>query len=643
MSENVMFQEAIDAVRKGQRIRARDLLTRLLRADQSNPEYWLWMSSVVDSQKEQVFCLRSVLRLDPGNRSAEQGLILLGAGQANQWVQPVPPVRRQWQPVLEDVPKPTGLKAIWANPTLRALAFAGLAIIVIGLIYGGIFGLGNRRRVVAYIPTHTPGPSPTVTDTPTLIPMTRVVVITTPTPTFIGPTPLWMLLEATYTPTPVYVNTPHPVNEAFRVALRAFGQGNYTTALKFLQQASQVDPKSTDIQYYLGELHRIQGEYDQALEYYAKALELDANFAPAFLGRAQANLALNENADVSEDLRTAIEKDPKFGQAYLAEADFYLSKDDPEAALDDLKILEDLLPESPLLFLYRGQAELMLGENEAALQDAERAVDLDSTSLPAFLLLGQTSALNGKYAAAEQALQTYLTYEPEQANAWLELGKVYYLSGKNFSAAKDALDKALELNDESGDAYLYRGLISLVLGNGQEAVNDLITARRFDSKSFSINLALGRALLTAERYNEAYNQIDATENLATSDEELAQVHYWRALALEAKGSDADAVAEWRALLDLPETAYPTEWPATVQAHLSALYTATPTATSTATFTSTPTQTPTRTHTPTRTMTPTRTFTPSPTSTVSPTSRPSATPSPTLTPTKSKTVTSTPTP
>ena len=295
------------------------------------------------------------------------------------------------------------------------------------------------------------------------------------------------------------------------------------------------------------------------------------------------------------------------------------------------------------MFLYRGQAELMLGDNEAALQDAERAVELDSTSLPAFLLLGQTSALNGKYEAAEQALQTYLTYEPDQGSAWLELGKVYYLSGKNFTAAKDALDKALELNDESGDAYLYRGLISLDLGNGQEAVNDLITARRFDSRSFVINLALGRALLASERFNEAYSQINATENLASTDEELAQVYYWRALALEAKGSDADAVMDWRALLDLPKTAYPTQWPATVQAHLEALYTATPTATSTATSTPTPTQTSTRTPTPTRTKTPTRTFTPSPTSTISPTSRPSATPSPTLTPTKRILTTNTPTP
>ena len=79
MAENLMLQEAIDAIRQGQRRRARDLLTRLLRADQSNPEYWLWMSSVVDSLKERKYCLEMVLRVDPDNRQARQGLVMMGA------------------------------------------------------------------------------------------------------------------------------------------------------------------------------------------------------------------------------------------------------------------------------------------------------------------------------------------------------------------------------------------------------------------------------------------------------------------------------------------------------------------------------------------------------------------------------------
>ena len=39
MSDDVMLREAVEAIYAGQRARARDLLTRLLRADQTNPTY----------------------------------------------------------------------------------------------------------------------------------------------------------------------------------------------------------------------------------------------------------------------------------------------------------------------------------------------------------------------------------------------------------------------------------------------------------------------------------------------------------------------------------------------------------------------------------------------------------------------------
>ena len=61
MAEDIMLREAIEAIQSGQRERARDLLTRLLRADKDNPEYWLWMSTSVGSVKEQIYCLKMVL------------------------------------------------------------------------------------------------------------------------------------------------------------------------------------------------------------------------------------------------------------------------------------------------------------------------------------------------------------------------------------------------------------------------------------------------------------------------------------------------------------------------------------------------------------------------------------------------------
>src|SRR5258708_15743796 len=74
-----MFDQAVQALKDGQRLRAKDLLTRLIKADQSKPDYWLWMSAAVDSEKEQVFCLQNVLKLDPNSVTARRGLVVLGA------------------------------------------------------------------------------------------------------------------------------------------------------------------------------------------------------------------------------------------------------------------------------------------------------------------------------------------------------------------------------------------------------------------------------------------------------------------------------------------------------------------------------------------------------------------------------------
>ena len=207
MAENVMFQEAIDAVRQGQRHRAHDLLTRLLRADQSNPEYWLWMSSVVDTVKERTYCLQMVLRLDPGNATASQGLVLLGVTPAAMTLAPVPPVRRKWNVPLQDVPKKRGLRVIWENPVLRGVFFVILTILLVGLISGGIFGYRTSRAIgnAARRPTKTPGPPPTFTVTPTFIPSGRTTP--TPIPRARGSYPLAILLGVSYTSTPVYVNT----------------------------------------------------------------------------------------------------------------------------------------------------------------------------------------------------------------------------------------------------------------------------------------------------------------------------------------------------------------------------------------------------------------------------------------------------
>ena len=76
MSDEKTFQEAVQAVSQGQRVRARDIFTRLLKKDPNNPEYWLWLSAVVEDS-EKVQCMERVLSINPENVWARKKLKLL--------------------------------------------------------------------------------------------------------------------------------------------------------------------------------------------------------------------------------------------------------------------------------------------------------------------------------------------------------------------------------------------------------------------------------------------------------------------------------------------------------------------------------------------------------------------------------------
>lgn len=595
MPENIMLQEAIEAVRKGQRGRARDLLTRLLRADQSNPEYWLWMSAVVDTLKERVYCLQTVLQFDPGNTSARRGLVLLGVQPPEAGMNVRQPARRQWEAPVETASQAHGLSGFLAKPAGRILSLGGLALVVLGLILGGSFAFSGRRAA-APLPSRSPGPLATFTATPTLIPSSNQL---TPTPaaTFSGPTPLWMGLAATYTPTPLYVSTPHSVSEAFRSGLRAYGNGDWSKALTYFRQASQVEPGAADIQYYIGEAERFMGNLTEAKAAYEQAISINPGFAPAYLGRARARLALNPKDDVTNDLQTAITKDPSFGEAYLERAVYWLSQGKPDDAISDLAEAGQWLPASPWIPLYRAQAALQQGQNTAALDYARQANQIDVTLLPAYLTLGQAALAGQEYEAAIHALETYVAYLKANPTAWTALGQAYLKSGQA-DKALTALDRALKIDEHNLPALISHGLANLALGNGQTAVNDLATARQLSPRSFDANLGLGQALLASGQPGQARDTFTASLALAKTDTDRAAVFFWRAQALETLGNPPAAFQDWQALLALPPDAAQQQWLTKAQERISALNTPTRTSTSTptprASLTPRPSTTPTQT-------------------------------------------------
>ena len=611
MADDAVFQEAVEALREGNKTKARELLTGLLKTDQNNATYWVWMSATMGTTRERIYCLQTAFKLDPENATAKRGLILHGALPADETVQPFPLNRpRAWEEKLllaHEKPKPKGFAALRASPVFR---LGVLLLIGAALIGGVVFGFVIPRTSRSSGPPTSSGPTATYTLTPTSVNATGQ-------PAAAGTAaPLSELLPAPYTPTAFYVNTPRsPISsDIYRRFKAAYEKGDWDEAIRAMQDIARVEPDAADPYYYIGEAYRFKGDPESAIQSYVLALQKDPNFGPPYLGMARARLQKDPGANVLSLLDEAIRLDPNFGEAYLERAKVKLRDNNIQGAIVDLGKADSRLPNSPLIYFYLAQARQKEGELDLALIAAKRANELDVTHLPIYLLLGQLYAEAGEDAEAGKALEIYLKYETGDASAYLLFGRIQY-KDREYEEAIRTMNRVIGLDRNRREAYLYRFLSNVELGDGNAAEDDIDRLLVFFPDSFEFNLGLIRAHLLQGRNGSALLSAEKTLSLAETDEQKALAYYWSAIVYEKREDLSNAAKYWKLLLDLPEKAMTEEMHKVAEEHLLAIATPTPKVTPSRTPTKkpgTPTRTPTPTKPVTATATPTRTPTRTPT-------------------------------
>ncbi len=580
--QNLALHEAIEALRKGNRARARDLLTRQLKTDQGNILCWIWLSAAVDTAKERLYCLQTALQLDPENAAAKRGLVMLGGMPPDDAVPPFPLDRqRAWEetftaPVEHKEQKET--KVNLGRPILRLVSILAVCVALAGVAYFGflspnafILPLLNRPRYLDITITFTP--TGTIYDTP-------------PTPT--KPPPLSLSLQYTYTPTPLYVMTPHSIDSQanFNAALHFFEAQDYENARKMFKQVLQEEPEAADAYYYIGESYRLQQDYPDARDAYQSAIRINSSFAPAYLGRALSTHAINLSEDVSPDFDNAILLDPNFIAAYVERGAYRLDHNDPYGALSDEQAAIQMNPASALAYRYLAEGQLQIGENDAALASALRANQLDITMIPVYLVLAQAYIATGSPDQAKDVLQTYNAYTPEDIDAYLTLATVYNAIG-DYQSALQAASHYLNENPRNPVALYQSGLAKLNLGTASLAEVDFRLSTALDPTYFDGCLGLAQALFAEAQSGTAYIQANQScESLAKTDSQRARVIYLEAKLLEDLQKIPAAKETWHRLLMLPASAMPEDWRNEAFSTLKI----TPTVTPTLRYTYTPTMT-----------------------------------------------------
>ena len=611
MAEDRRYVLAKLALEQGDRFQARDQLASLLKDDSDNIEYWLLMSTVVESNKERIYCLKKVLDLDPHNQDARLGMILFGAHHP-QNVRPAEIKKRDWIREVPDLRKSgrsqEKKKGSRYNYKQLIPLLVGSLVIILVLVLSGI--LPGTRSVFSPRLTITP-----LTWTPSAAAEDSTFLTGTPNP--ILQIPIGQVLEHTYTPTPAYVLTPHPGYGSYQTALSAYQAGDFETMLTYMRQTAQ-QLETPDIVFLVGEALRNLGRFHEALEAYDRALFLDPAFAPAYYGRALVDQLLDPDYDLKGDLDQALLLDPEFGQVYLERAKYYLDQGSDQLAYMDASQAVKFLPNSPLAYYYQAEALLGLRDYPQAEAAINMSLSLDINYVPSYLVAGRASLENGKPDRALELLTRYDPYDPNKPwEFYYALGKAYFLTGTDLDRALELLDQAASLGGDSSELYLTRAQIEEQQGYLDQALESAFQARNLARASYPANIYLGRLLFESESYSLALVYLNIAENLAREDTDLVDVYYYRAQTLEKLGQGEASIRDWQALLNLPLAYVPDEWEYTAAAKLV------PTATPTPTLTATPMPTPTITPSSTMTLTPTRT--PSPTATFLPTFTP--TPSP----------------
>jgi len=127
-----ILQEAITAIKSGDKETGKKLLTDILRSDPRNEYAWLWMTQVVNTDDERIKCLQNALKINPNNENAKRGLADLQQKQTLPRSTPTPV--QQLRPEQKPLPQRKSKKS---NPIIIVLSVIGFLVLI--CVCGGFY------------------------------------------------------------------------------------------------------------------------------------------------------------------------------------------------------------------------------------------------------------------------------------------------------------------------------------------------------------------------------------------------------------------------------------------------------------------------------------------------------------------------
>jgi len=334
-------------------------------------------------------------------------------------------------------------------------------------------------------------------------------------------------------------------------------QGRPEDAQKTLDSAKQLMPNVPGVWRALGDLAQSQGRYKEALGHFQHAAQLDPDDLGAKfrIGGALRRDGQFEEANKVFDAVAAVDKD--YPGLALERGLLYEASGHAEEALQ--QYIEALKKSSndPDLMLRVGCGQVAAGRADQAEELLKKVLSQRPTSAETNHCLGRALLVQGtRLADALRTLERAVELDPNRAEYFLYVGWAANEAG-NVPKAEKALAEALRLDQGLADAYWQRGVLRQRQGAVRDAIADLTKALALRPSRHEAHASLADAYYDLGREQEALKEWQLAIQ-AQPDNATWRFRYGKLLAANHQSEGAiEQLTKALALIDTVEP--PPRW------------------------------------------------------------------------------------
>jgi serine/threonine-protein kinase len=261
----------------------------------------------------------------------------------------------------------------------------------------------------------------------------------------------------------------------------------------------------------MGLVQAALGDRDEAIRRLQRAVELEPRSADAVRELANGYDAAGRRDEAERTYLRAIALQPDSWEAHTDAGIFYFKHGEFEAALRQFERVVDLTPDNYRAYANLGATYFSLSRHDEAANALQRSIALRPTDL-AYANLGTAFFYAGRYDDARAAYRKAVDMNRSEPRWWGFLGNADRWGGRPADATNDyrtaiaLLDKQLAVNSRDAEGWARLGMHLAAVGERKRAPEALATARQLGPRDGKV---LFESALGYEDLGERGRALDA--------------------------------------------------------------------------------------------------------------------------------------